>query len=60
MSTLSVRRQPRSLFPEFAELFADPSLRRKIGEEGRRFADRFSGAKNAETFEKALAGHVPG
>jgi len=57
---VSASDDPGDYAAEFAELFADPSLRRKIGEEGRRFADRFSGAKNAETFEKALAGHVPG
>ncbi|MCI4352463.1 MAG: glycosyltransferase family 4 protein [Thermoplasmata archaeon] len=51
---------PGDYAAEFAELFADPVLRRKIGDAGRQYADRFSGAKNAEAFEQALAGHVPG
>lgn len=50
---------PGDYAAEFAELFADPALRRKIGEAGKVYADRFSGAINAETFERALAGRVP-
>lgn len=50
---------PGDYAAEFAELFADPALRRKIGEAGRAFAERFSGARTAETFERALAGQVP-
>jgi glycosyltransferase involved in cell wall biosynthesis len=49
---------PGDYAAEFAELFADPSLRRRIGEAGKAFAVQFSGKRNAETFEKALAGHV--
>ena len=51
---------PGDYAAEFAELFADPALRRKIGEAGKAFADQFSGAQNAEAFERALSGHVPG
>ncbi|MGC2288571.1 MAG: glycosyltransferase family 4 protein [Thermoplasmata archaeon] len=49
---------PGDYAAEFAELFADPALRRKIGEAGKAFADQFSGARNAEAFEQALSGHV--
>jgi glycosyltransferase involved in cell wall biosynthesis len=51
---------PGDYAAEFAELFADPALRRKIGEAGRAFAAQFSGESNAATFERALAGQVPG
>jgi glycosyltransferase involved in cell wall biosynthesis len=51
---------PGDYAAEFAELFADPALRRKIGEAGKTYADQFSGAMNAMAFEQALAGHVPG
>lgn len=49
---------PSDYAAEFAELFADPALRRKMGDAGRIFADRFSGERSAEAFERALAGHV--
>ena len=51
---------PGDYAAEFAELFADPALRRKIGEAGKAFADRFSGEKNAGAFEQALMGYVAG
>ncbi|HLY76550.1 MAG TPA: hypothetical protein VKT21_01540, partial [Thermoplasmata archaeon] len=51
---------PGDYAAEFAELFADPSLRRKIGEAGKNYADQFSGARNAEAFERAVSAHVPG
>jgi glycosyltransferase involved in cell wall biosynthesis len=51
---------PGDYAAEFAELFADPALRRKIGEAGQAFADQFSGARSAEAFEQALSGRVPG
>jgi glycosyltransferase involved in cell wall biosynthesis len=51
---------PGDYAAEFAELFADPMLRRKIGDAGKTFADRFSGARNAEAFELALAPFVAG
>ena len=50
---------PGDYAAEFAELFADLALRRKIGEAGRAYAERFSGARSAETFERALDGQVP-
>jgi glycosyltransferase involved in cell wall biosynthesis len=50
---------PGDYAAEFAELFADPALRRKIGDAGRSFADQFSAARNAEVFEHALSGRVP-
>ena len=49
---------PGDYAAEFAELFADPALRRRIGEAGRTYADQFSGERNAETFEHAVAGRV--
>jgi glycosyltransferase involved in cell wall biosynthesis len=51
---------PGDYAAEFAELFADPALRRKIGDAGKSYADQFSGAMNAMAFEQALSGHVPG
>jgi glycosyltransferase involved in cell wall biosynthesis len=50
---------PGDYAAEFAELFADPNLRRRIGEAGRLFADQFTAARSAAAFEKALAGRVP-
>jgi glycosyltransferase involved in cell wall biosynthesis len=38
-----------------AELLADPPMRRSIGEAGRRYADRFTFANMAETFEGLVA-----
>ncbi len=40
---------------ELAELFADPALRRSIGEAGKRYADGFSFDRMADRFEKAIA-----
>jgi glycosyltransferase involved in cell wall biosynthesis len=40
---------------ELAELFADPRLRRSVGEAGRAYADRFSYATMADLFERALS-----
>jgi glycosyltransferase involved in cell wall biosynthesis len=51
---------PGDYAAEFAELFADPALRRKIGEAGKAFADQFSGTRNADAFERAMSGRVPG
>lgn len=51
---------PGDYAAEFAELFADPALRRRLGEAGQAFADRFSGAHSADAFVQALSGHVPG
>ena len=51
---------PGDYAAEFAELFADPVLRRRIGEAGRLYADQFTGARNAATFERALTSRVPG
>lgn len=51
---------PGDYAAEFAELFADPALRRRIGEAGQAYADQFSGARGAELVEQALAGRVPG
>lgn len=49
---------PGDYAAEFAELFADPALRRTIGDAGRAFADRFGTAPSAEAFELALSRHV--
>jgi glycosyltransferase involved in cell wall biosynthesis len=49
---------PGDYAAEFAELFADPALRRRIGDEGRRYADQFGGIPSAERFEQALAGSM--
>lgn len=46
---------PADYAAEFAELFADPALRRRIGDAGRAYADQFSGARNAEAVEQGLA-----
>jgi glycosyltransferase involved in cell wall biosynthesis len=40
---------------ELAEMFADPALRRKIGDAGKAYADQFSYAKMAERFEGIFA-----
>lgn len=50
---------PGDYAAEFAELFADPALRRNLGEAGKAFADQFGAARNAEAFELAMTGHVP-
>jgi len=50
---------PGDYAAEFSELFADPALRRRIGEAGRKYADQFSGEKSAEAVEQALADRVP-
>ena len=49
---------PGDYAAEFSELFADPALRRRIGAAGMLFANQFTGAKNAETFETALTGRL--
>lgn len=46
---------PADYASELAELFADPALRRSLGEAGKAYADQFSYAKMAERFEGALA-----
>jgi glycosyltransferase involved in cell wall biosynthesis len=51
---------PGDYAAEFAELFADPALRRRIGAAAMLFAGQFTGAKTAAAFENALSGHVPG
>lgn len=43
--------EPGSYASELAELFADPALRRRVGEAGRQAADELSYAKMAERFE---------
>jgi glycosyltransferase involved in cell wall biosynthesis len=50
---------PGDYAAEFAELFADPALRRQIGEAGRTYADQFSPKRHATAFEQALSGRVP-
>jgi glycosyltransferase involved in cell wall biosynthesis len=46
---------PGDYASELAELLADPALRRKIGEAGRKYADQFSYPKMAEHFEEYVA-----
>ena len=50
---------PGDYAAEFAELFADPALRRRIGEAGKSFADQYGAARNAQVFELAMSRHVP-
>jgi glycosyltransferase involved in cell wall biosynthesis len=50
---------PADYASELAELFADPRLRRSVGEAGRLYADRFSYARMADQFERWVAPLLP-
>lgn len=50
---------PADYASDLAELFADPRLRRSVGESGRLYADRFSYGKMADQFEGFLAPLLP-
>ncbi len=50
---------PADYAAEFAELFADPALRRRIGDAGREYADQFSPARTAQAVEQALGSRLP-
>lgn len=49
---------PGSYASELADLLSDPALRRRVGQAGREWADRFSYARMAERLESLLAPHV--